>query len=93
MKNIEAIILKAPKQVLYYFTQSAEVKDVLGMARATLIEYVISIDEEVKNVLFKLYKTSEGFWYDPVDEDDKNSISIKFAVKAAIDLKEREVSK
>jgi phosphoribosylaminoimidazole carboxylase (NCAIR synthetase) len=77
---------------LYYFTQDAEVKNVLGTARATLIEYIISIDEEVKVVLVRLYKTAEGFWYDP-DENDKSSNSIKFAIKAAIDVKESELKK
>jgi hypothetical protein len=93
MRNINSIVLETPKQVLYYFTQDAEVKNVLGTARATLIEYIISIDEEVNDVLVRLYKTAEGFWYDPTDDSDKNSNGIKFAIKSAIDVKESEAKK
>jgi hypothetical protein len=93
MRNINSNVLETPKQVLYYFTQDAEVKNVLGTARATLIEYIISIDEEVNDVLVRLYKTAEGFWYDPKDEDDNNASGLKFAIKSAIDVKESEANK
>ena len=42
----------------------------------------------MKIIMYKLYKTAEGFWYDPVDEHDKASNKAKLQIKAAIDEKE-----
>jgi hypothetical protein len=93
MKNIQSINLETPKQVLYYFTRVAEVKNVLGIATATLVEYIISIDEDVKDVLLKLYKTADGFWYETTGENDRNSNGLRFAIKSAIDVKESETKR
>lgn len=89
MKNIQTIVLKKQNQTLYYLTQKADIKNVLGKISASLTEYLISVDEDMKTILYKLYKTTEGFWYDPVDEHDKALSKEKLAIKSAIDGKER----
>jgi hypothetical protein len=88
MRNIQSIELHKQNQTLYYFTQKTDIKNVLGKVSARLTEYKISVDEDMQIIMYKLYKTAEGFWYDPVDEHDKVSSKAKLQIKAAIDEKE-----
>jgi hypothetical protein len=88
MKNIQSIVLSSLDQTLYYFTRDAVIKNVLGKVTATLTEYLVGVDSDVKTILIKLYKTSEGFWYESIDEQNKITASVKLAIKSAIDRKE-----
>jgi len=81
-----SIILKTSNQVLYYSTEEAVIKNPIGKVSATLVEYVISSCKEDEGDIFcKLYKTKEGFWYDPSCIDDKIDTRTKHNIKAAID--------
>jgi len=93
MRNIQSIVLKDFNQTFYYCTKSVDVKNALGIVRATLTEYLISIDEDLTTVMYTLYKTAEGFWYDQTYEQDKNSNKVKVAIKSAIDVKEKSAGK
>jgi len=61
MRNIQSIVLKDFNQTFYYCTRSVDVKNPLGIIRATLTEYLVSIDEDLATVMYTLYKTAEGF--------------------------------
>lgn len=86
-----SIILKTSNQTLYYSTVEAVIKNPIGKISATLIEYVITIHkEDASNIFCKLYKTKEGFWYDPVNPEDQIDIKTKHSIKAAIDAAENK---
>lgn len=88
-----SIILKASDQVLYYSTVEAEIKNPIGKVSATLIEYVITTGkEDGANIFCKLYKTKEGFWYDPLNPEDQVDTKTKHNIKAAIDAAENKNS-
>jgi hypothetical protein len=89
IRNIQSIIVEDFNQTFYYFTRSVDIKNPLGIIRATLTEYRISIDEDLATVMYTLYKTAEGFWYDQTYEQDKNFNKVKVAIKSAIDAKEK----
>jgi hypothetical protein len=93
MRNIQSIIPKGVNQTFYYFTKKAEIKNPLSQVSATLTEYLVSIDEDLTNILYTLYKTAEGFWYDQTYEQDKHSNKVKLAIKSAIDAKENQPDK
>ncbi len=81
-----SIILKTSNQVLYYSTVEAVIKNPIGKVSATLVEYVITSGKEDQEDIFcKLYKTKEGFWYDPLNPDDQIDTRTKHNIKAAID--------
>jgi ABC-type molybdenum transport system ATPase subunit/photorepair protein PhrA len=88
-----SIILKTSNQTLYYSTVEAEIKNPIGKVSATLIEYVITDKEEAADVFCKLYKTKEGFWYDPANPDDRVDAKTKHNIKAAIDAVENKNTK
>ncbi len=86
-----SIILKTSNQILYYSTVEAVIKNPIGKISATLIEYVITIGKEDEaNIFCKLYKTKEGFWYDPTSSDDLIDTRTKHNIKAAIDAAENK---
>ena len=93
MRNIQSIELQKQNQTLYYFTQKTDIKNVLGKVSARLTEYKISVDEDMKTIMYKLYKTTEGFWYDPVDEHDKASSKAKLQIKLPLMKKKVHQSK
>ena len=86
-----SIILKTSNQTFYYSTEEAVIKNPIGKVSATLIEYLITTDkEEAANIFCKLYKTKEGFWYDPASPDDHVDTKTKHNIKAAIDAVENK---
>ena len=86
-----SIILKTSNQTLYYFTVEAVIKNAIGKVSATLIEYVITTGkEEADNIYCKLYKTKEGFWYDPETSNEQVDLRTKHNIKAAIDAAENK---
>ncbi len=86
---MHSIILKTSNQTLYYSTVETVIRNPIGKVSATLIEYVITTDKEgAEDVLCKLYKTKEGFWYDPVSMEDQVDNNTKHNIKAAIDAAE-----
>lgn len=86
-----SIILKACNLTLYYSTVEAVIKNPIGKVSATLIEYVITTDkEDASDIFCKLYKTKEGFWYDPANPDDRIDTKTKHNIKAAIDAVENK---
>jgi len=88
-----SIILKTSNQVLYYFTEEAVIKNPIGKISATLVEYIITNgNEDSSDVFCKLYKTKEGFWYDPSCPNDCVDIKTKHYIKAAIDDAENKNS-
>lgn len=83
------ITLKTSNDVFYYSTVEAIVKNPIGKVSATLIEYVITAEkEDAENVVCKLYKTKEGFWYDPANPEDQIDTRTKHNIKSAIDAVE-----
>lgn len=89
-----SIILNSFNLTLYYSTLEAVIKNPIGKVSATLIEYVITLDkEETSDVFCKLYKTKEGFWYDPTNHDDRIDTKTKHYIKAAIDAMETKNSR
>jgi len=88
-----SIILHTSNETLYYSTLEAEIKNPIGKVSATLIEYVITTGkEDSTNIFCRLYKTKEGFWYDPANPDDVVDIKTKHNIKAAIDAAENKSS-
>lgn len=88
-----SIVLQTSNQTLYYSTVEAEIKNPIGKVSATLIEYVITTGkEDASNIFCKLYKTKEGFWYDPANPEDALDIKTKHNIKAAIDAAENKSS-
>jgi hypothetical protein len=86
-----SIILKTSNETLYYSTVEAVIKNPIGKISATLIEYVITTGQESEaNIFCKLYKTKEGFWYDPASPDDFVDSRTKHNIKAAIDAAENK---
>ncbi len=86
-----SIILKTSNQTLYYSTLEAVIKNPIGKVSATLIEYIITTGkEDTSNIFCKLYKTKEGFWYDPASTGDQVDIKTKHSIKAAIDAAENK---
>lgn len=86
-----SIILKTSNQVLNYFTEEAVIKNSIGKVSATLVEYVITTGKEEEESIFcKLYKTKEGFWYDPLSPEDDVDTRTKHNIKAAIDAAENK---
>src|SRR5215210_2120148 len=88
---MRSIILKTSNQILYYSTVETVIRNPIGKVSATLIEYVITtVKEDAADVFCKLYKTKEGFWYDPVSWDDQVDNTTKHNIKAAIDAAENK---
>lgn len=86
-----SIILKASNQTLYYSTIETEIRNPIGKVSATLVEYVITAGgENSTNIFCKLYKTKEGFWYDPATTDVQIDSNTKHNIKAAIDAVENK---
>lgn len=85
-----SIILKASNKTLYYSTVETVIRNPIGKVSATLIEYVITTDKEDADIFCKLYKTKEGFWYDPVSLDEQVDNKTKHNIKAAIDAAENK---
>ncbi|WP_018617039.1 hypothetical protein [Segetibacter koreensis] len=86
-----SIVLKTSNQTLYYSTLEAVIKNPIGKVSATLIEYIITTGkEDASNIFCKLYKTKEGFWYDPASPEDQIDIKTKHNIKAAIDAAENK---
>lgn len=86
-----SIILKTSNQTLYYSTVETVIRNPIGKVSATLIEYVITADEEdTAHIFCKLYKTKEGFWYDPLSPDEQVDNNTKHNIKAAIDAAENK---
>lgn len=85
-----SIILKTTNQKLYYSTAEALIRNPIGKVSATLIEYIISDKEEPANIVCRLYKTKEGFWYDPSTSDESVDNQTKHVIKAAIDTEENK---
>ena len=61
MRNIHSIIPKGVNQTFYYFTKKAEIKNPLGQVSATLTEYLVSIDEDLTNILTPFIKLPRAF--------------------------------
>lgn len=86
-----SIVLNTSNQTLYYSTAETEIRNPVGKVSATLIEYVITADKEgSKDIFCKLYKTKEGFWYDPVYSEEQVDTITKHSIKAAIDAAENK---
>jgi len=86
-----SIILKTSGETLYYSTAETVVRNPIGKVSATLIEYVITaVKEDAANIFCKLYKTKEGFWYDPESTDEQVDNNTKHNIKAAIDAAENK---
>lgn len=85
-----SIILKTSNQTLYYSTGETVIRNPIGKVSATLIEYIITVKEDAANIFCKLYKTKEGFWYDPESADEQVDNNTKHNIKAAIDAAENK---
>ena len=86
-----SIVLKTTNQTLYYSTAETVIRNPIGKVSATLIEYVITADkEDGADIFCKLYKTKEGFWYDPVSSNEQVDNNTKHSIKAAIDAAENK---
>ncbi len=86
-----SIVLNTSNQTLYYSTAETEIRNPIGKVSATLIEYVITADkEDAEDIFCKLYKTKEGFWYDPVYSAEQVDNITKHSIKAAIDAAENK---
>lgn len=88
-----SIILKTSNQTLYYSTVETVIRNPIGKVSATLIEYLITTGaEDSANVFCKLYKTKEGFWYDPAVQEEQVDNQTKHTIKAAIDAVENKAT-
>lgn len=86
-----SIILKTNNKAFNYSTAETEIKNAIGKVSATLVEYIITAcDESSADIFCKLYKTKEGFWYDPSMQDELVDNKTKHSIKAAIDVAENE---
>lgn len=86
-----SIVLNTSNQTLYYSTVETVIRNPIGKVSATLIEYVITAyREDTSNIFCKLYKTKEGFWYDPVSVEEQVDNNTKHSIKAAIDAAENK---
>jgi len=83
---MNTLVLKDTIQTFYYHTQEADIKNSLGKVSATLTEYVIYTDKV--NIICRLYKTKEGYWYDPFESKEVIDNKTKQEIKAAIDVLE-----
>jgi len=86
-----SIVLKISNKTFQYSTVETEIKNAIGKVSAILLEYNITdCDEGSANVFCKLYKTKEGFWYDPATENEQVDNKTKYFIKSAIDAVENE---
>ena len=86
MNKIEITIKNGNRY--FYTTSSFNVKNPLGVTRATLTEYSLYKMEDAENLVAKLYKTDDGNWYDMSPNNPISSITSTF-IKMAIDESER----
>jgi hypothetical protein len=85
------IVVKNINQTLYYYNQQADIKNPLGKVSAILSEYVIVKNKEnIAEIVCKLYKTKEGYWYDPEEPHFEINNKTRLEIKSAIDAKESE---
>jgi hypothetical protein len=89
--NIHSIVLKDKEQPLYYYKQEADIKNPLGKVSAILSAYiVVNSHDNISNIVCRLYKTKEGYWYDPLEMDDQVDSKTKLEIKSAIDAIENQ---
>src|SRR6478609_328025 len=62
MSRIEVVAKDGIKY--FYVTGPYNVKNPLGVVRATLKEYAVYADRDSENIIVKLYKTDTGNWFD-----------------------------
>ena len=88
------LVVKNLNQTLYYYNQQADIKNPLGKVSAILSEYVIIKNKEnIGEIICKLYKTKEGYWYDSDEIYAEINSKTRLDIKSAIDAKEIESSK
>jgi len=85
---MNTLALKNTNQTFYYHTQKTDIQNALGKVSATLTEYVIYTDKD--DMICRLYKTKEGYWYDPFESKDDIDNKTKQEIKAAIDVLENK---
>ena len=68
----------------YYTTARMNAENVLGVIKAILQEYSIYLKDNPEDLLFKLYRTKEGYWYDIEYGTSSNNL-LRTKIKKAID--------
>ena len=82
MDRIEVIVKDGSKY--FYTTAPYNVKNPLGVVRATLREYAVYAAPDSENIIVKLYKTDTGNWFDLPGGNLIDSLVATF-IKMAID--------
>lgn len=87
--NSKQITLKDGSR-FYYTIQTFEMKNILGAAIAVLDEYIFTKTGAAET--YKLYRTSEGNWYDVEDEVNSDKIAILRGLKSAFNTQRTETT-
>ena len=82
MNRIEVVAKDGIKY--FYVTAPYNVKNSLGVVRATLKEYAVYAAPDSESIIVKLYKTDNGNWYDLPEGISIDSLVATY-IKMAID--------
>ena len=85
MNRIEVVAKDGSKY--FYITAPYNVKNPLGVVRATLKEYAVYAARDSENIIVKLYKTDTGNWFDLPGGASFDSL-VSTYIKMAIDKSE-----
>ena len=68
----------------FYIISTFNVKNPLGIVKATLKEFTLYKADDLETIVCKLYKTDEGNWYDLAANNLNNPLLLTY-IKIAID--------
>lgn len=85
--NSKQITLEDESQ-FYYTIQLFEMKNILGTAIAVLDEYIFT--KKGTEETYKLYRTSEGNWYDVGEENNAENNVVLRSLKSAFNTSQNE---